>query len=294
MKPFLLLLSLYTLLSAENSLSTLLSVDSKAGQSSTSGSFTFSYIPAGSFKMGSPASEAGRGDDENQVDVSLTKPFLMLTTEVTQGHWKEVMGSTISELISSKADSIGRGANLKNKPSAVGETQPMCYISHGDAINFCVKLTTILQASGDLTVTQSVTLPTEAQWEYASRAGTTNIFATGNTFTDKDGCFYSAMPYGVKEKGTYLERSVEVGSYAPNAWGLYDMNGNMYEWCLDWYTEKLPGGEDPAEMTKGDSRNIRGGTWNRKGTSSRNAYRYSYDPGQRTNNIGFRVIIVSE
>jgi len=244
--------------------------------------------------MGSPAGEEGRGEDENQVDVTITKPFLMSTTEVTQGMWKELMGTSITELIETKKGAIGRGAKLTNKASAEGAQHPMCYVSYEDTLEFCSKLTEKLKIEGVLSDGFKVTLPTEAQWEYAARAGTTNIFGNGNTFTEKDGCFYAALPYGVEEKGTYLERTQEVKSYAPNAWGLYDMNGNMYEWCLDWYTEKLGGGKDPAEMEKGDSRNIRGGTWNRKANSSRNAYRYSYDPSQRTNNIGFRVIIVKE
>lgn len=288
------LLVVCTALADEVNFSKLLASKPEPGATQTTSLYSFAYIPAGEFKMGSPASEVGRGEDENQVGVTISSPFLMSTTEVTQGMWKDIMGTSIAELIETKKGAIGRGAKLVNKVSAEGPLHPMCYVSYEDALEFCAKLTEELMEVGVLSDGYKVTLPTEAQWEYASRAGTSNIFSSGDTFTEKDGCFYAPLPYGVEEKGIYLERTQEVKSYAPNAWGLYDMNGNMYEWCLDWYTEKLAGGKDPAEMVNGDSRNIRGGTWNRKGSSSRNAYRYSYDPTQRTNNIGFRVIIVGE
>ena len=292
MKSFLIFLLTFCTVIAEDALfSPLLEQGSKAGQTSTNDLFTFAYVPAGDFQMGSPKNELERAEDENQVAVKHSKPFLISVSEVTQGQWKQVMGVSIAELIESKADSIGRGANLKNKPSVIGDEHPMCYVSYDDALEFCAKLTETYREAGVISETMTVTLPTEAQWEYAARAGTTNIFTTGNTFTDKDGCFLATIPYGVEEKGDYKKLTTEVKSYPPNAWGIYDMNGNMYEWCLDWYTDKLPGGTDPAEMTTGDSRNIRGGTWNRRGASCRNAYRYSYDPSQRTNNIGFRVII---
>lgn len=251
----------------------------------------FSYIPAGSFKMGSPDTEKGRGRDENQVDVKLTTPFLMGTTEITQGHWLAVMGKTLKELIESKADPLGRGANLKNEPSATGENEPMCFVSYEDALEFCAVLTKRDLEAGLISEGYAYTLPTEAEWEYAARAGTTTVFSFGDKLTSEDANFYGVIPYGTEEKGLYREKTTPVKTFKPNPWQLYDVHGNVYEWCLDWYTEELAGGENPAEMSEGDSRCIRGGPWNRKATSLRSAYRYSYDPTQRTNNIGFRIIL---
>ncbi len=287
-------LSITVLFAEVPALTSFLSSAQEAGATSSTEHFTFSYIPAGKFTMGSPESETGRGSDENQAEVTLTKPFLMCVTEVTQGHWKHVMGTTIAELIESKKDPLGRGAKLRKEPSATGPEQPMCFVSYEDAIEFCAKLTKMLQESGELGENSIVTLPTEAQWEYAARAGTSNIFTTGDMFTDKEGNFLATIPYGTEVKGNYIKATTPAKSYAPNAWGVYDMNGNLYEWCLDWYTETILGGADPAEMTTGDSRNTRGGAWNRRATSCRNAYRYSYDPTQRGNNIGFRVIIANQ
>lgn len=251
----------------------------------------FTYIPAGSFTMGSPKTEKGRGRDETQAEVTISKPFLMMTTEVTQGLWKELMGLTIAELIKTKEGPLGRGANLKNYPSVEGSNQPMCFVSYSDCLEFCKKLTERDLATGILKEGYAYTLPTEAEWEYAARAGTTTVFSYGDVLTSDDANFYGELPYGTEEKGIYREKTTEVKTFKPNPWGLYDVHGNVYEWCVDWYTDLPVGGVDPAEMVDGDSRNIRGGPWNRKATSLRSAYRYSYDPTQRTNNIGFRVIL---
>lgn len=257
-------------------------------------SLDFSYIPPGEFMMGSPDTEKGRGRDENQVSVTISSSFLIGTTEITQGHWSSVMGKSIEELIESKADPLGRGANLKNYPSAVGENEPMCFVSYEDALEFCDALTKTDQEAGFISDEYKYTLPTEAQWEYAARAGTTTVFSLGDILTSDDANFYGEMPYGTEEKGLYREKTTPVKSFQPNHWQLYDVHGNVYEWCLDWYTEELVGGGDPAEMTTGDSRCIRGGPWNRKATSLRSAYRYSYDPTQRTNNIGFRIVLIKK
>lgn len=218
----------------------------------------------------------------------------MSTTEITQGVWKTVMKMSLAELIESRLGPMGRGANLKNYPSAEGEDQPMCFVSHADTLEFCKTLTEADRAAGHITASQSYTLPTEAQWEYAARAGTKTVFAFGDILTSNEANFYGQIPYGTEEKGEYREKTTPVKSFKPNAWQLYDMHGNLYEWCLDFYTETLAGGTDPAELSKGDSRIIRGGPWNRKATSLRSAYRYSYDPSQRTNNIGFRIILTED
>lgn len=251
-------------------------------------------VKAGEFTMGSPEGEKSRSSDEDQVKVTITEKYWISATEVTQGQWAAVTGMTLDKLIKTKIGSLGRGAKLKNYPSAIGDKQPMCFVNYADVIDFCRMLTDQEKASGKLPEGYSYSLPTEAQWEYAARAGTSTTFAFGNSLNGKQACFYGPKPYNSDVKVDYLEKTVEVASFKPNAWGLYDTHGNVYEWCLDWYVEKLPGGEDPASLEKGDSRSIRGGAWNRPATSSRSSYRYSYDPTQRTNNIGFRVVLVKD
>lgn len=256
-----------------------------------------SYIPSGNFKMGSPAAERSRGRDEEQVDVTISMPFLMASTEVTQKQWSDVMGVTLKELIETMKGPLGRGANLKSDPSAMGDEQPMCFVSYEDAINFCAKLTEMDTTQGLLAEGFVYTLPSEAQWEYASRAGTTTVFPQGDTLDGNQANFYSLKPYGDEGKVAmveYRKATTPVKTFAANPWNLYDMQGNVYEWCLDFYTETLAGGTDPSELTEGDSRNIRGGAFNKHASSSRSAYRYSYDASQRTRSIGFRVILAKE
>jgi formylglycine-generating enzyme len=178
--------------------------------------------------------------------------------------------------------------------SALGENQPMSFVSWLDAKSFCEALTEKEREAGTLPEGYKYSLPSEAQWEYACRAGTTTVFSYGDTLTSKQANFYGKLPYGVEEEGDYLEKTSEVKSYEPNPWGIYDMHGNVYEWCLDWYGEALPGGVDPKGVDTGDSRIIRGGTWNRKALSCRAAYRYSTYDYVRSYNIGFRVALVPE
>lgn len=281
------------LYAAESSVSSFVETTNTAGATTpNSVGMKLSYIPSGQFKMGSPDTEKGRGRDEAQVEVTLSNPFLMAATEVTQKQWADVMGVTLTELIETMKGPLNRGANLKNDPSAIGDTEPMCFVNYEDALNFCTKLTEMERASGHIGEGFAYTLPTEAQWEYAARAGTTTTFPQGNTLNGNQANFYSPSPYGDTEKLEYRDKTTPVGSFPANPWNLHDMQGNLYEWCIDYYTERLVGGTDPAEMKEGDSRCIRGGAWNRPAKSSRSAYRYSYDVTQRTRSIGFRVILV--
>ena len=248
-------------------------------------------IPAGTFTMGSPKTEQGRGRDEDQVKVTLSESFYIQESEVTQGQWLKVTGKTVNEQIATKKGPIGRGANLVAEASAIGAEQPMCFVNWPDAIAFCQKLTQLEKEKGTLSEGFIYTLPTEAQWEYACRAGTDTVFAFGNTLTSEQANFYGKKPYGVKTEGIYREKTTPIKTFAPNAWGLYDMHGNLYEWCTDWYAESASGGTDPIGPDKGDGRIIRGGTWNRTATSCRSSYRYSSGPESRSYNIGFRVVL---
>ena len=254
----------------------------------------FVPIPAGAFTMGSPASEEGRGRDEDQVEVTISEAFYMQDTEVTQSQWLKVTGKTLTEQIESKTGPIGRSAKLVSEASAVGDDEPMCFVNWEDALLFCQKLTQLEKEEGTLPEGHLYTLPTEAQWEYACRAGTKTVFSYGNTLTSEQANFYGKKPYGVEGEGVYREKTTPVKSFSPSPWGLYDMHGNLYEWCLDWYGEKAAGGTDPTGPESGDSRIIRGGTWNRVATSCRCAYRYSSRPESRSYNIGFRVVLVKK
>jgi formylglycine-generating enzyme required for sulfatase activity len=253
---------------------------------------TMVSIEAGKFLMGSPESEKGHQADEKQREVILSKPFLMSATEVTQKQWKDLMGTSFEDLINQQRGPAGRGAKLSSKVSVLGDQQPMCYVNWSDAESFCFRLTEKEHDSGALPKNQQYALPTEAQWEYACRAGGTGVFSGGDTLTSKDANFYGKMPYGTDVPGEYREKTTEVGSFLANPWGLFDMHGNLYEWCADWYVEFPTSTIDPKGADKGDGRIIRGGAWDRKATSCRSAYRYSRDPNRRAHNIGFRVVVI--
>ncbi|MFZ4766188.1 MAG: formylglycine-generating enzyme family protein [Roseimicrobium sp.] len=226
------------------------------------------YCPPGSFTMGSPASEADRSDDEDQVQVRLSQGFWMGQTEVTQAQWQALMGSNPS--------------NFK------GDDLPVEMVSWEDAQAYITKLNATISLSG-----WRLALPTEAQWEYACRAGTKTPFAFGSTLTSAQANFDGNYPYGTPSTGKYLEKTSSVGSYTANAWGLYDMHGNVWEWCEDRWdgTAKLTGGTDPLSAV-GSYRVFRGGSWVNLGRICRSAYRNGYDPGLRLNYLGFRLAAV--
>ncbi len=249
-------------------------------------------VAKGEFTMGSPATEKGRSRDEKERKVTLTKDFHLSQTEITQKQWTTVMGTTFEDLINKQRGPVGRGANLASKPSAIGDDQPMCFVNWHDAVAFCEKLTAKDIEAGVITQESRYTLPTEAQWEYACRAGTMTPFSNGESFTSEDGNFYGKRPYGTETEGEYREKSTPVKTFAANQWGFHDMHGNLYEWCADWYEESPTSAIDPTGPEKGDGRMIRGGAWDRKATSCRAAYRYSRDPNRRAHNIGFRVALV--
>ena len=226
------------------------------------------YCPAGIFRMGSPASEKNRSEDENQIQVMVSQGFWLGQTEVTQGQWAAVMGS--------------------NPSSFKGDDLPVESVSWEDAQAFVAKL----NQSAALPAGWKYALPTEAQWEYACRAGTESVFGFGDTLSSRDANFDGRYPYGSAMKGPYLGQTCVVGSYKPNGWGLYDMHGNVWEWCSDWYAEKLVVGSDSIGALTGSNRLGRGGSWNYGGRDCRSANRNGYDPGCRLNFVGFRLAAV--
>ena len=242
------------------------------------------WCPAGSFTMGSPPSEADRSPDEDQVEVKLTRGFWMLETEVTQELWTAVMGTTIEQQ--------NAKVSTTSLDDGVGPKYPMCLVSHDEAVKFCGKLTTLGRAAG-LPADFQMHLPSEAQWEYACRAGTTSATAFGNSLSSEQANFAGNFPYGGAAKGPVVEKATEVGSYKANAWGLFDMHGNVCEWCADWYVEKLPGGQDPqvvqvVQASSASIRVIRGGCWHLYGVRCRAASRDGVPPDAWRRNLGFR------
>ena len=247
-------------------------------------------IPAGTYIMGSPAGEEGRyaGDDrEAQRKVTLTKPFYAGVFEVTQKQYELVTGSTPSQY-QGNARPVERVSYNMLRGTDKGKGWPAN--NEVDETSFFGKLRTKTGLSFDL--------PTEAQWEFACRAGTTTALNSGKNLTGTydDVNMNEVGRYGYDKsdgKGGYSEHTT-VGSYLPNAWGLYDMHGNVYEWCLDWYNVSYGGNAvDPKGASVGTNRDQRGGSWNLNPQNCRSAYRSGNTPiSDGSNQGGFRVFLV--
>ncbi len=222
---------------------------------------SFVLIPSGTFTMGSPTSEPGRNKDEAQHEVVITQPYYMQATEVTQAQWKAVMGRNPSHF------------------SSCGDNCPAENISWNDAQDYIVQM----NALGEGTYR----LPTEAEWEYASRAGSTTAF--GNGEITQTGCSNDPI---LQSMGWYCynasNKTHPVAQKTPNAWGLYDMHGNAWEWCHDWY-DSYPSQKvtDPTGPSTGSGRLVRGGSWFDNAMVCRSAYRYysSPTPGDSVNGL---------
>ena len=210
----------------------------------------FVRIPADTFMMGSPTTELDRDDDEIRHEVTLTQNFYMQTTEVTQGQWQAVMDENPSYF-----QNCGLDCPVEN-------------VSWDDVQEFIARL------NAQSTDGYTYRLPTEAEWEYACRAGTETRFYTGNSEADLD----RAGWYRNNSDG----QTHPVGQKEPNGFGLYDMHGNVWEWCSDWYGDYPTGSvTDPQGPSSGEDRVLRGGSWYNDGRRMRCAYRYGYDPAVR-------------
>ena len=242
------------------------------------------WCPPGRFTMGSPAGEPGHRADEEQVEVTLTRGFWMAKFETTQGDWADIVGVLPGPLTSE----LPAGANL-----------PVGNVNFAEAGSYCRKLTERGRRLGALPDDWEFRLPTEAQWEYACRAGTTTATAFGDSLSSTQANF-KGESYNGAPQGPSLGRAAKVGSYPPNPWGLHDMHGNTFEWCRDWYHPKLPGGVDPdlhgargvPNRDGSYSRVRRGGAWDDDGWACRSAFRLRYEPERRYDHIGFRVVAV--
>jgi len=241
----------------------------------------FAYCPPTEpegFLRGSPETELNRDTDETQHKVILTEGFYLGVYEVTQEEYQHVMGTNPSWF-----SSTGSG-----KQAVAGlDTRrfPVEQVSWHDAVEFCRKLSA---RDG-----KTYRLPTEAEWEYACRAGTTTPFHFGTSCNGREANCNGELPYGTSVTGPYLGHTTSVGKYLPNAWGLYDMHGNVWEWCSDWFGD-YPAGTvtNPTGPSQGAlSRVARGGSWSHDPRGCRSAFRWR-PPGYRFSSLGFRVVFV--
>jgi len=219
-------------------------------------------IPAGTFTMGSPSDELDRQSDETQHEVNL-------------GAFKMSKYAVTFEQYDLFCEATGR-----TKPSDEGwgrGDRPVINVSWFDANAFAQWM--------------GARLPTEAEWEYAARAGTTTPFSKGNCLSTSQANYDGSFPYSDCSNGEYRRETMPVGSFAPNAWGLYDMHGNVWEWCSDWY-DSYPTTlqTNPKGPSSGSRRVFRGGSWSNRAYYLRSAHRNSYSPGYRYSIIGFRLV----
>jgi len=221
-------------------------------------------IPGGCFEMGSPKTEEGRYNNEGPQYKVTISPFYMGKYPVTQAQWQAVMG---------------------NNPSRFKEEKrPVEKVSWEDAVKFCEKLSKLMG--------KNYRLPSEAEWEYVCRAGTTTPFYFGETITTELANYDGNKTYGSGPKGEYRKETTDVGIFSPNGFGLYDMHGNVWEWCADlWHGNYEGAPTDGSAWERGgkDYRVLRGGSWVYDPTVVRTAYRSRGTSVSRDNGGGFRV-----
>ncbi len=224
------------------------------------------YLPSGTFMMGSPPSEKGRYKDEALHKVGLTKGFYIGATEITQGQWLQIMGGNPSRF------------------GAQHEDHPVDLVSWDDCQEFIMRLSRKEKSL-------KYRLPTEAEWEYASRAGSREAFTNGAISQVKCGLDPNLDKVGWYCGNTKEDTPQPVAQKEPNAWGLYDMHGNAWEWCQDWYEESYSGSHiDPEGPASGASKVFRGGGWGLAARSCRSAFRDHYASDLKCKFLGFRLV----
>ncbi len=242
-------------------------------------------IPAGEFLMGSADAEPGASEDEKpQHKVRITRPFYLGAFEVTQEEYERVMG-TNSSFFSAKGHGNDRVKGMDTRRFPAEQVRWL------DAVEFCRRLSDLPEEKKAGRVYR---LPSEAEWEYACRAGTTTPFHFGKSLSSKQANFNGNNPFGDAPKGPFLVRTTKVGSYSPNAFGLYDLHGNVWEWCADWYGRtyyRESPTDDPKGPKSGTMRVIRGGEWYGDGRDCRSAFRYADVPTGIFYVMGLRVAL---
>lgn len=235
------------------------------------------WLPAGKFPMGSPKTEKGRRSSHNeaQVRVRLTQGFWLGKCLVTQEQWTQVMGISIQD----------QAKLARNPLCGEGPNYPMYYINWNEAKEFCLKYSESERKAGRLPEKWVFDLPTEAQWEYACRADSSQRFCFGDDESELDEYAWFA--------NNSHRQTHEVAQKKANAWGLHDMHGNVYEWCQDGWSGKLPGGSDPFVSPKDEYRVFRGGSWFGGPSDCRSAYRLRHPVNYRCNVLGFRLALTS-
>lgn len=224
---------------------------------------SFRWIKPGEFMMGSPEDEPERFDDERQHPVTLTQGFWLAETTVTQALWEAVM--------------------KENPSSFKGINRPVETVSWEDCVRF---ITTM----NDLKPGLDLRLPTEAEWEYACRAGTETPFSFGGNISPEQVNYNGDYPYDKGKKGKYRKETVDVTSLPVNPWGLYEMHGNVWEWCSDWYGDYPQVAlVDPLGIERGGGRVLRGGSWLDGGRNVRSVFRSRIGFSNRDYSIGFRL-----
>jgi formylglycine-generating enzyme required for sulfatase activity len=243
------------------------------------------WIPNGTFVMGSPVTEAGRGpNNETQHTVTLTNGFFMSTFLVTQSAYLSLVHTNPSYFNTNNAFTLDLN-------------RPVEQVTWADATNYCHLLTVQERAAGRIFPNWLYRLPTEAEWEYACRAGATTQFYLGTNLlsgmANFDGRYeYHGTGTVFNASGTVLNRTVAVGGYSANSFGLYDMAGNVWEWVNDWYdVYAATSVTNPIGPATGTQRVFRGGALNATGALCRSANRNKVDPATAVNTIGFRVVL---
>ena len=247
-------------------------------------SLTMLWMPPGRFWMGSPEEEPERRSNEGPQHLVQLQGFFLSQTPITQAQWRQV-----ADWKPNKGERAWSKKLNPNPSRFNGEQRPVEQVSWEDAMEFCHRLS---QRTG-----RHYTLPSEAQWEYACRAGTTTPFHWGATISTNLANYNGREVYGDGEKGEYRQQTMDVASFPANPWGLHDMHGNVWEWCADQWHDNYEGAPEDgrAWIDEGAKANdlkwrlLRGGSWNNDPWDCRSACRVSGLPGNRYDGIGFRV-----